>query len=188
MVLCYDGSGFQGWQRQPHGPSVQGALEDALRLCLRRSIAVHGAGRTDSGVHAFGQVAHVDLPAEAATPEELRRLARRLEGICLRRVGVRALYRMPADFHARHSACGKVYRYQVHDAAYPPVLAEGRTWWLRGRSSLDLAAMRRAAAYLEGTHDFSAFRAAACEARSPRQTVHAIRIFRRPWTRGRACV
>jgi tRNA pseudouridine38-40 synthase len=169
LLIAYDGRPFQGWQVQPHGPTVQGKLEEAVRVATRVSATVYGSGRTDAGVHAEGQVAHVRLPGTL----DLNKLRGNLNGLAGPDIGVRALTWMRDGFHARHSAMGKTYRYRVFNHAYPPVL-DRRCWWVR--QPLDVPAMRRAAGHLVGEHDFSAFRAKECEALSPVRTVRTVTI------------
>jgi tRNA pseudouridine38-40 synthase len=167
MLLAYDGSTTQGWQIQRNGPSVQGRLEEALRIITRYPAQVHGSGRTDSGVHALGQVASFRVPP-GLTPHLLRA---RLNGLVGPEIVVKAIVPVPADFHARHRARGKLYRYRLFNCAHPPVFARTHCWWLRRPLALD--AMRAAAAHLVGEHDFSAFRAKDCAA------PHAVRTLRR---------
>ncbi len=169
LLIAYDGRPFQGWQVQPHGPSVQAKLEDALRTAVRLATRVYGSGRTDAGVHAEGQVAHAWLPGGL----DLHKLRGNLNGLAGPHIAVKALTWVGADFHARHSAIGKTYRYRIFNRPYPPVLGR-RCWWVR--QPLDLPAMRRAAEALVGTHDFSAFRAKDCEARHPVRTLRTLEI------------
>ncbi len=171
MRLAYDGSSFQGWQVQPHGPSIQGRLEEALRILARRPVKVYGSGRTDAGVHALGQVANFRLPPG----QDLRKLRASLNGLAGPFISVQAVVPIAADFHARHSARGKRYRYQLYNRPYPPLFAPQCTWWLR--QPLDVAAMRAAAAPLLGEHDFSAFRARACEALHPVRTLRRLDVL-----------
>ncbi len=161
MALAYDGSHFQGWQIQTHGPTVQGRLEEALAVVCRAPVRVTGSGRTDTGVHALNQVAHAHLPA----PLDLWRLRQQLNALAGPHIVVRQLVPVDMAFHARHSARGKHYRYLIQNRPYPSAFARQRGWWLR--APLDVAAMREAATHLLGEHDFSAFRAKACEAPSP---------------------
>ncbi len=170
LVIAYDGGSFQGWQIQPHAPTVQGRLEDALRVAVRQHVDLYGSGRTDTGVHALAQVANAWVPAET----DLRKLQGSLNGLAGPEIGVTALGWAPPDFHARHSAIGKCYRYRIHDRPAPPVLARRHCWWVR--RPLDLEAMRAAAERLLGTHDFSSFRAKECAAVTPVREMRAIRI------------
>jgi len=171
LLIAYDGGPFQGWQVQPHGPTIQAKLEDALRTAIRVAVPVYGSGRTDAGVHAEGQVAHAWLPEEL----DLRKLRGNLNGLAGPHIAVKALAWVGSGFHARHSALGKTYRYRIFNRPYPPVLGR-RCWWVR--QPLDIPAMRRAAAPLIGEHDFSAFRAKECEARHPVRTLRTVAIAR----------
>lgn len=161
MLLAYDGSPFQGWQVQPHGPSVQARLEEALAVIFREPVKVYGSGRTDTGVHALGQVANFFAPAE----RDPRKLQTSLNALCAPAISVKGLLPVSEDFHARHSAAGKTYRYHIFNRPYPPVFGRRRCWWVR--TPLDVRAMAEAAMALEGKHDFSAFRAKECAAISP---------------------
>ncbi len=175
MLLAYDGSLFHGWQVQDRGNTVEATLEEALRTVTRRPVKVYGSGRTDAGVHALNQVAHCDLPRQV----DLHKLQRSLNALAAPGIAVKALVEVPADFHARHSAIGKIYRYHIFNRAYPPVFAPHHCWWMR--APLDVSAMRRAAAYLIGTHDFSAFRAKECAAATPVRTLHRIDLAEGEW-------
>lgn len=170
LLIAYDGGAFQGWQIQPHAPTVQGRLQEALRTAVRRPVTLYGSGRTDSGVHALAQVASGWLPAET----DLHKLQGSLNGLAGPEISVRAIGWAAPEFHARHSAVGKCYRYRIHNRPAPPALCRGQCWWLR--RPLDLAAMRAAAARLLGEHDFSSFRAKDCAAVSPVRKLRAIRI------------
>ena len=173
LTLEYDGAPFVGWQRQADGWSVQGALEAALARLDPAAPAVTGAGRTDAGVHALGQVAHVDL----ARDWDGFRLAEALNAH-LRPDPVAVLEAVPAapDFHARFDAVERRYLYRLLDRRAPPTLDRGRVW--RPRGALDPCAMREAAARLTGRHDFTTFRAAGCQARSPVKTLDALEVGR----------
>lgn len=153
MTVAYDGGGYAGWQIQPRHPSIQGELERVLRELTGRDVRVHGSGRTDTGVHARGQVAHFDLPARY----EPDKLWLGLNALLPSDIRVLAVRRAPADFHARYSATGKTYRYFIWSGpVMPPDL---RRYWVHSRRPLDLDAMRAAAARLVGRHDFAAFSA-----------------------------
>jgi tRNA pseudouridine38-40 synthase len=170
MRLAYDGSLFHGWQVQHHCDSVEARLGAALAIVARQPIQAYGAGRTDAGVHALNQVAHCDLPAGI----DLLKLRASLNALAAPGIVVKDVVAVPAHFHARHSATGKVYRYLIFNRPYPPLFAAQCCWWIR--PPLDLAAMRAAARQLVGTHDFSAFRAARCEAPSPVRTLARIKL------------
>jgi tRNA pseudouridine38-40 synthase len=173
LTLEYDGSAFVGWQRQANGPSVQAAMEAALGRFAGHAVTVVGAGRTDAGVHAAGQVAHVDL--DRPWPTATIRAAANFH-LKPAAVAVLAVEEVASTYHARFSACARVYRYRILNRAAPPVLDRGRVWWLP--KPLDADAMAAAARLLEGHHDFSAFRAALCQARSPVKTLDAVSVRR----------
>ncbi len=171
LTLEYDGTGFVGWQRQDNGPSVQQALEEAAaRLCGHPVQAV-AAGRTDSGVHATGQVAHVDLEKDFPADTVRDALNFHLKG---RAVAVLTAATAAADFHARFSARERRYLYRILNRRPPPVLDRERVWWVP--RPLDVAAMAAAAAHLVGRHDFTTFRAAECQANSPVKTLDELAV------------
>ena len=153
MTIAYDGTDFRGWQAQPNQPTVQAALEAALLQLTGETVRIHSCGRTDTGVHARAQVAHFDLKK----PWEGWKLHRALNALLPDAVRVVELRRTRSDFHARYDAQGKEYRYTLWNAPIPCPLH--RLQAVHVRLPLDLAAMRRAAALLVGTHDFAAFSA-----------------------------
>lgn len=175
ITLSYDGNAFHGWQLQPNGPTVQGKLEQALAILTGRETRVHGSGRTDSGVHAFNQVANFSAPAGL----DLHRLRAGLNGLGAPAIAVKGVAPVPQSFHARYSATGKTYRYHVFNRPYPPVFGRRRCWWVR--PALQIGAMREAASALVGRHDFSAFRAKACGAKSPVRTIEQLTIEEGDW-------
>lgn len=153
LTLAYDGADFHGWQVQPGKPTIQGALADAVASVTGERVLPQGSGRTDAGVHAQGQVA--SFPLAAAIPEE--NLQRALNRILPASIRVLSAERVPAGFHARHSAIGKIYRYRLfHGQICPPCLARYVTRW---RWPLDLEAMQRGAEAILGEHDFTSFAA-----------------------------
>ena len=153
MTVAYDGTAYGGWQIQPNAPTVQAALEAALKSLTGDDVKVHGSGRTDQGVHARGQVAHFDLTRDVETTG----LRRGLNALLSHDIRVMRLTQAAADFHARRSAVGKEYRYFIWNGeTVPPHLRLYRT---HVRETLDLAAMRAAAGFLVGRHDFAAFTA-----------------------------
>jgi tRNA pseudouridine38-40 synthase len=167
----YDGGPFAGWQRQAGQPSVQGALEAAVARLQPGRAAVLGAGRTDAGVHARGQVAHLDLVRDWA-PE---RLAAALNAhLRPAPVAVTAAARVADDFHARFSAVERVYSYRVVARRAPLALDAGRAW--RVGRALDAGAMRDAAAALVGRHDFTTFRSSVCQADNPVRTLDELAV------------
>ena len=171
LTIEYDGTGFVGWQRQANGLSIQETLETAFeRFCGERLI-VHGAGRTDAGVHALAQVAHVDLPREA-DPETIRSAINHH----LRPHAISILAAEPArpGFDARRSAIGRVYRYRILNRRAPPALEHGRVWHVA--PPLDAAAMAAGARFLVGHHDFTTFRDSMCQAKSPLKTLDSLEV------------
>jgi tRNA pseudouridine38-40 synthase len=171
LTLEYDGGAFVGWQRQDNGPSVQEALEDAVFAFSGEQVTSHAAGRTDSGVHALGQVAHIDLSKDLSA----QRLQDALNHFLRRRhVAVREVEAVSADFHARFSATERAYRYRILNRRPPPALDAGRVWWLP--VPLDAGAMAVGAAHLVGHHDFTSFRASACQAASPVKTLDHLTV------------
>ena len=171
LKLEYDGGPFAGWQRQPGLASVQGALEAAARRLDPAGPAVYGAGRTDAGVHALGQVAHLEMSRDWAPFRLGEALNAHLRPAP---VAVVAVARVGEEFHARFSAVEREYRYRLISRRAPLVHDRGRAW--RIRHELDLGAMRAAAAHLVGLHDFTTFRSSICQAQSPRRTLDALEI------------
>ncbi len=173
LTLEYDGAAFVGWQRQDNGPSVQQALEEAVTGFCGETATVHGAGRTDAGVHALGQVAHLDLE-KPTTAETLRDAVN--AHLKPAPVAVLAAEVAADDFHARFSATERRYLYRIVNRRPPLALERGRAWWVP--RPLDAAAMHAAAQVLVGKHDFSSFRASECQAKSPVKTLTAIEVSR----------
>jgi tRNA pseudouridine38-40 synthase len=167
ITLAYDGTDFIGWQRQATGTSVQGLLEDALRALDDRDVTVHGAGRTDAGVHALGQVASFSL-ARRTTADVVQRSLNATLPLTVRVLSAEAA---PDDFHARFNSSGKTYRYRVWNADVLDPFERRYAWHVYG--ALDLAAMRSAAALIEGTHDFAAFQGQKSDVRSTVRNVSA---------------
>jgi tRNA pseudouridine38-40 synthase len=161
LGLEYDGRGFCGWQSQPAGCGAQDALQQALSRVSEQSVAVHAAGRTDAGVHALTQVVHFDTMA-------VRPIGAWVRGVnAFLPAGLRVLWAHPVEegFHARFSAERRSYQYLLVNRPVAPAILQGKAGWFY--LPLDEAAMSQAAACLVGEHDFSAFRAAECQARSP---------------------
>ncbi len=172
LGLEYDGSAFSGWQSQAHAPGVQASVEAALSQVANHAIAVIAAGRTDAGVHAAMQVVHFDtestrtergwvLGANTYLPSQVSALWARV---------------VPEAFHARYSAFARRYRYLILNRMSRPALAAHRVSWVR--DPLDAARMHEAAQLLIGEHDFSSFRAAECQARTPMRRMHEITVER----------
>jgi tRNA pseudouridine38-40 synthase len=173
LTVEYDGRPFVGWQRQDNGPSVQGALEDAIEKFSGLRVTVTGAGRTDAGVHAKGQVAHFDLEKDFV-PDKVRDALNhflRPQPVVVLEAGLAAV-----DFHARFSATKRHYLYRILNRRSPPALDAGFVWHVS--TSLDAEAMHRAAQALVGQHDFTTFRAAECQAQSPVKTLDRLTVTR----------
>jgi tRNA pseudouridine38-40 synthase len=173
LTIEYDGTGLVGWQRQPNGVSVQAALEDAITKFCGDTVTVHGAGRTDAGVHALAQVAHVDLTREHP-PDTIRGALN--HHVRPATISVLAVEPVGPDFHARIWAKGRVYRYRILNRRPPPMLDRLRVWHVA--PALDLAAMQAAARHLVGRHDFSTFRDSLCQAKSPVRTLDLLDVTR----------
>ena len=153
LSLAYDGTDFHGWQIQPGRPTIQGTLADAITSVTGEDVLPQGSGRTDAGVHAWGQVASFSLSA-AIPAENLRRALNRILPAAIR---ILSAEQAPAEFHARHSAVGKVYQYRIfHGDVCPPFVAR---YVARCRWPLDVAAMQGAAEAILGEHDFTSFAA-----------------------------
>lgn len=161
LGISYDGSLFCGWQSQPNGCGIQDALESAIASIAEHTIRVHAAGRTDTGVHAYGQVVHFDT-------ESVRPLSAWVRGVNAYlpvTVRVEWAHEVSNEFHARFSAFQRSYQYLLYNAPVAPALMATKAGWFH--LPLDFNAMKEAAAYLVGEHDFSAFRASECQAKSP---------------------
>lgn len=169
LTIEYCGAGLVGWQRQARGLSVQQALETAIHDFCGAAVTVFGAGRTDAGVHALAQIAHVDLPRDNA-PEVIRGALN--HHLRPHRVSVLAVEQVSHEFDARHSATARHYLYRILNRRAPPALEMGRVWHVA--APLDLAAMREGARHLVGHHDFSTFRDSLCQAKSPVKTLDAL--------------
>jgi tRNA pseudouridine38-40 synthase len=174
LTLEYDGTGLVGWQRQPNGPSVQELLEDAFERFCGATVTVWGAGRTDAGVHALGQAAHVDLPRPYPTDT-----IRDAVNFHLRPSPVAVLSAEEAadDFDARRMARRRRYLYRILNRRSPPTLELGRAWHIGPR--LDAERMHEAAQRLVGHHDFTTFRDTLCQAKSPMKTLDRLDVARR---------
>ncbi len=173
ITIEFDGRPFCGWQRQHNGKSVQGAIESALHAISGEAIAVHGAGRTDAGVHAAAMVAHFDMEKSLTA---------------FRLIGAINAHLRPApiaiidcaiaapDFHARFDCLGRSYRYVIINRRHPLTWQAGLAW--RVSEALDADAMHAAAQILVGTHDFTTFRSAHCQSKSPVKTVESLSVHR----------
>ena len=169
----YDGAPYSGWQFQPHAPSVQAELERALSGVANHPVSVVAAGRTDAGVHALGQVVHFDSPA----PRQPHGWVLGCNTVMPDTVSVRWAQLVSDEFHARYSATARSYRYVIfNQRARSAVFAARSAWW---SYALDAEAMHSAAQHLLGERDFSSFRAAECQSRTPMRRMDAITVRRR---------
>jgi len=173
FTIEYDGRPFMGWQRQSHGPSVQEALEQAIAAITGEAVAVHASGRTDAGVHARGQVGHVDLDYPI-TPFRL------MEAINARvrpaPIAILECAEVNGDWHARFDCIGRAYEYRIINRRAPLTFESGLAW--RVPMMLDAQAMHAAAQRLVGLHDFTTFRSVHCQAKSPIKTLDRLDVAR----------
>ena len=172
LGIEYDGSPYCGWQSQAEGLTVQDTLQAALSAIAGEKISVMAAGRTDTGVHGIEQVVHFDTQIE----RPLQAWVRGVNALLPKSVAVRWAHTVSAEFHARFSAQGRSYRYFLLNRSTRTALHAGKVVWFH--APLDLAKMQQAAQCLLGTHDFSAFRAAQCQAKSPIKTLRQLDIYR----------
>lgn len=174
LIISYDGASFAGWQSQASRNAIQDHVEKAFAQICSKPVRVHGAGRTDAGVHAIGQCAHVDLPARRYS---LERWVSALNGILPPAIRIMRCAFVSEKFHARFSAKGKVYRYRIWNADVLPPFENGRAWHVR--NSLNTKAIADAARNFVGTHDFASF---AANRGTPEtdtvRTIHAVRVRR----------
>lgn len=173
IIVEYDGADFVGWQRQANGPSVQAALEEAIHRFCGETVLVEGAGRTDAGVHALGQVAHFDLAKETTVETVMKAVNFHLKPAP---VAVLSATAVAGDFHARFSAIRRAYLYRIVNRRAPLALERGRAWFVP--QSLDAEAMHAAAQLLVGHHDFTSFRSSECQAKSPEKTLDLLSVTR----------
>jgi tRNA pseudouridine38-40 synthase len=172
IKIEYDGTDFVGWQYQKNGKSVQGVLQKILLQFLKKKIIVVGSGRTDSGVHAIEQSAHIDLEKKIF---EKKKFLQSLN-FYLRNypIAITDIKEKDQNFHARHSAKKRTYKYLIINRMSPPVLKKNRAWHIRKK--LDVKVMKKGSKMLLGTHDFSIFRTSSCQAKSPVKTMEKISI------------
>ena len=172
LTIEYDGAPFMGWQRQENGPSVQQQVETAIFRMTGELASVHGAGRTDSGVHALAMSAHVDIQKHL-TAHRLR------DGLnALVRpdpIAILAASEVADDWHARFSCIGRRYEYRILNRRAPPAIERGRVWHIA--TPLDVKAMAQGAAMLVGRHDFTTFRSVQCQSKSPVKTLDRLDII-----------
>ena len=174
LLIEYDGSRYNGWQRQTGQPTVQGSLEKALQELLGTLPSLVVAGRTDTGVHAVGQVVNFKTESKIEDWKFCRALNRFLP----KDVSIHRSEEVPLEFNSRFHSVSKRYRYRVYEGPQPAALEHERSWW--ARHPLDLEAMREATSLLVGIHDFNTFRSAHCDAESAVRDMHSIEISRSP--------
>jgi len=171
IKIEYDGTPFVGWQSQENGDSIQHEIEIAAHKLTTRSTAVQGAGRTDAGVHAIGQAAHLDVPLKYTTRSVMMGLNSYLES---KPISIVSATRVANDFNARFDAIERRYLYRMLTRAARPSLDKYRVWHLA--KILDIKSMQEAAQHLEGKHDFTSFRATHCQAKSPIRTLQSLEV------------
>jgi tRNA pseudouridine38-40 synthase len=173
LTLEYDGGPFAGFQAQAELPTVQGEVERAVEAFCGERVRIHAAGRTDTGVHATGQIVHVDLMRDHRPETVMNALNAHLVPAP---IAVTAAAVVGEVFHARFSAIGRRYEYRILNRRAPPALARGQVWLVK--APLDADAMHTAAQRLVGLHDFTTFRDAACQAKSPVKTLDVATVRR----------
>lgn len=175
LDIEYDGTPYYGWQRQEKFISVQQVLEEAMEQFTQHEVTVYAAGRTDTGVHARGQVVHVDLEKQWR-PEKIQEATNGLLKYKSQPVSVLAAYAVPDDFDARFSALRRSYRYRIINRMGPLTVDYNRAWWIRFPLDVDL--MNDAAQSLVGHHDFTTFRSTDCQAKTPMRTLDILQVSR----------
>ena len=174
LDIEYDGTGYAGWQRQDEHPSIQQAIETAIRGFCGQTVSIRGAGRTDAGVHAIGQVAHVDL--EKSWPDDTVRDALNAHlQMARERIAITAARQVDESFDARFSAVKRHYVYRIICRRAPLVLEKNRAMW--SPKPLDVDAMHEAAQRLVGRHDFTTFRSVQCQADSPVRSLDRLDVI-----------
>lgn len=176
MLVEYDGTPYKGWQRQTNGHTVQAAIEAAILRFALQPVTLHVAGRTDTGVHATGQVCHADVEGNW-TEFKFREAVNAMLREAGEAVTILEARQVDENFHARFSAIRRYYLYRIINRRPQPALDRHRVWWVK-KGLIDAEAMHDAAQMLLGTHDFSTFRAAQCQASSPVKTMESIEIGR----------
>lgn len=191
LTIEYDGRQYSGFQIQPDHKTVQGEIQKAIKNFSQQDIAITVAGRTDAGVHAYGQIAHFDLDYRHNDGSE-----RVMNGFKMAKAINAHLFpqpivivhaeEVPADFHARFGAKQKLYSYRIINRPYMLALDQGRAWWRK--TALDVEAMREASKVLLGKHDFTSFRDTECQAKSPVRTLDSFEIETRPMLNGQEII
>lgn len=173
LTIEFDGTPFQGFQRQKHGPSVQQAIEEALKRATGEEVLVHSAGRTDAGVHALAMRSHIDIEKDITPFRLMGAINAHLRPAP---IAILACEVVDDDWHARFSCIGRRYLYRIVNRRAPVALARNRVWQVA--QQLDAEAMHRAAQSLIGMHDFTTFRSAHCQAKDPVKTLDQLDVVR----------
>ena len=171
LLIEYDGTNYSGWQRQENSPSIQGSIEEAIEKFCGMKVTVNGAGRTDSGVHASGQVAHFDLDGAQDENTIFQAINFYLKN---ENISIKNVERVPDTFDARFSAIMRYYRYKIINRQSP--LTYDKNTYAHINQSLDISLMQQAADYFIGKHDFTTFRSASCQSKSPIKSIEKILI------------
>ena len=178
LLIEYNGNDLVGWQKQNEGISVQSSLEDAAKNIFNEEFEIQGSGRTDAGVHALGQIAHINLPkGHRLTSRHPFYIISAFNSL-LRDSNIRVISTKPvkAEFNARFSAIKRFYKYRILCRAAPPGLDKGKVWHFRKK--LDISLMQEGVKYLIGKHDFTSFRTIKCQAKSPVRTINEVSFSR----------
>ena len=175
LTVEYDGSKYVGWQRQKSGLSVQEVVENSIYKIIQIKLNIYGSGRTDAGVHATGQVAHVDIITKEF---EDNRLMDAINAYLLdHKIKIIHVRKTLDSAHARFSALSREYEYIILNRSAPPAIEEGKVW--HQRKTLNIEKMQEAASYFVGTHDFTSFRAAQCQSKSPIKTLDKLLVVQK---------
>ena len=178
LLIEYNGNDLVGWQKQNEGISVQSSLEDAAKNIFNEEFEIQGSGRTDAGVHALGQIAHINLPKGHRLISRHPFYIISAFNSLLRDSNIRVISTKPvkAEFNARFSAIKRFYKYRILCRAAPPGLDKGKVWHFRKK--LDISLMQEGVKYLIGKHDFTSFRTIKCQAKSPVRTIDEVSFSR----------
>ncbi len=176
LLIEYDGKNLVGWQKQNEGISVQGSLEEAAKNIFNQKFEIQGSGRTDAGVHALGQVAHINLPKNhrLTTKHPFYIISAFNSHLKKSNIRVVSTKQVASDFNARFSATKRYYKYRILCRAAPPGIEKGKVW--HSRKNLSIRLMEEGTKYLIGKHDFTSFRTINCQAKSPIRTLDEISI------------
>ncbi len=174
LLIEYDGTNLVGWQKQNNGNSVQGEIEKAAKILFKMDCVIQGAGRTDAGVHAFGQVGHMDIPLDNKLSKKNNFYLVSAFNALLKKttIKIRSIQNTSFEFNARFSASKRFYLYRFLSRSAPPTLLENKVWHIRRK--IDIKSMEKASNFLIGYHDFTSFRSISCQASSPLRTIDKI--------------